>query len=222
MGKPDNCKGSMKADVIIFDFDGTLADSAPVMADCANELAEKYHYPKIGDWRKNRNKSTKELLRESGISWYRLPFFMRDMKRMFRNKMISVKPFEGVKQMLEALTPDKRLLVLTSNKLEVVQEFLMKNGLDYFDRMECNIPLFGKSKALQRLLKSESLTVDDVVYVGDEVRDIEACHQAMVPVIAVTWGMNTRERLLEVKPGWLADSPDEVLGILQNNISPKH
>ena len=124
--------------------------------------------------------------------------------------------------MLEALTPDKRLLVLTSNKLEVVQEFLMKNGLDYFDRMECNIPLFGKSKALQRLLKSESLTVDDVVYVGDEVRDIEACHQAMVPVIAVTWGMNTRERLLEVKPGWLADSPDEVLGILQNNISPKH
>jgi phosphoglycolate phosphatase-like HAD superfamily hydrolase len=212
----------MDADVIIFDFDGTLADSAPVMADCANELAGKYRYPKTDDWRKNRNKSTRELLRESGISWYRLPFFMRDMKRIFRSKMATVKPFDGIKEMLEILTSDKRLLVLTSNKFEVVQEFLTRNGLEYFDRMECNIPLFGKSKALQRLLRSESLSAGDVVYVGDEVRDIEACHQAAVPVIAVTWGMNTRQRLAELNPGWLADSPGEVVGILQNGKSPNH
>ncbi|GET32462.1 phosphoglycolate phosphatase [Prolixibacter bellariivorans] len=212
----------MNADVIIFDFDGTLADSAPVMADCANELAEKYRYPKTDDWRKNRNKSTKELLRESGISWYRLPFFMRDMKRMFRSKMASVQPFDGIKEMLDTLTRDKRLLVLTSNKFEVVQEFLKRNGLEYFDRMECNIPLFGKSKALQRLLKSESLSADDVVYVGDEVRDVEACQRVAVPVIAVTWGMNTRQRLSELHPGWLADSPNEVIGILQSNKSPNH
>ncbi|GET30703.1 HAD hydrolase-like protein [Prolixibacter sp. SD074] len=212
----------MNADVIIFDFDGTLADSAPVMVDCANELAEKYRYPKTGDWHKNRNKSAKELLRESGISWYRLPFFMRDMKRMFRSRMASVQPFDGIKEMLDALDRDKRLLVLTSNKFEVVQAFLKRNRLEYFDRMECNIPLFGKGKALQRLLKSESLSADDVVYVGDEVRDVEACHQVAVPVVAVTWGMNTRQRLMELNPGWLADSPNELVGILQNNKSPNH
>ena len=212
----------METEVVIFDFDGTLADSAPVMADCANELSEKYRYPRTEDWRKNRNKSTKELLRESGISWYRLPFFMRDMKRMFRSKMTSVKPFDGIKEMLDALTPDKRLLVLTSNKLEVVQEFFKRNGLEHFDRLVCNIPLFGKSKALQRLLKEESLGASDVVYIGDEVRDVEACHEVAVPVIAVTWGMNTRQRLLELKPGWLADSPEDVVRILQNNKSPNN
>ena len=94
--------------------------------------------------------------------------------------MASVQPFDGIKEMLDTLTRDKRLLVLTSNKFEVVQEFLKRNGLEYFDRMECNIPLFGKSKALQRLLKSESLSADDVVYVGDEVRDVEACQRVAV------------------------------------------
>jgi phosphoglycolate phosphatase-like HAD superfamily hydrolase len=59
-----------------------------------------------------------------------------------------------------------------------------------------------------------SLPARDVVYVGDEVRDIEAGRQAGVAVAAMTWGFNDRALLARHCPDYLVERPEELLQLL--------
>jgi phosphoglycolate phosphatase-like HAD superfamily hydrolase len=45
------------------------------------------------------------------------------------------------------------------------------------------------------VLREQSLQPADILYVGDEVRDVEACQKVGVKIIAVTWGLNSQEAL---------------------------
>ena len=58
----------------------------------------------------------------------------------------------------------------------------------------------------------EQLPAGRIVYVGDETRDIEACRAAGIPVIAVSWGLNTRALLFSLSPDQIVDSPEELPG----------
>ena len=59
-----------------------------------------------------------------------------------------------------------------------------------------------------------------MIYVGDEVRDIEASQSARVASIAVTWGFNSRDILSEAKPSFLAHSPSDLHEFLSPMIAP--
>ena len=53
-----------------------------------------------------------------------------------------------------------------------------------------------------------------MIYIGDETRDIEAAHDAKIKIIAVTWGLNSRQILTKYKPEWLVNAPDDVITVL--------
>ena len=55
---------------------------------------------------------------------------------------------------------------------------------------------------------------DDVVYIGDEERDIAACKKCKISIIAVTWGFDSKELLEKNNPHYLADTPKELLEII--------
>jgi len=59
-------------------------------------------------------------------------------------------------------------------------------------------------------LKEQDLNKSEVVYVGDEARDIEACQKADIAVITVSWGFHRKEVLREKNPTYLVDSPEEI------------
>jgi phosphoglycolate phosphatase len=67
--------------------------------------------------------------------------------------------------------------------------------------------LFGKGKALRRIVRAERLDSSEVLYVGDEVRDIEAARKARVASAAVTWGLNTEAILRAGGPDLVAADP---------------
>ena len=58
-------------------------------------------------------------------------------------------------------------------------------------------------------------SMDEIIYVGDEMRDIEASKKVGIPVIAVSWGLNKREALESFKPDQMAHSPKDLPGCIE-------
>jgi phosphoglycolate phosphatase-like HAD superfamily hydrolase len=87
-----------------------------------------------------------------------------------------------------------------------------------FSFIHSELNLFGKSGALDKMLKKYKLHKPDVLYVGDEVRDIEACKKVGVDIVSVTWGFNSREVLEKYQPNKLVGTPEELLQCIRKQL----
>lgn len=208
----------LKKTTIIFDFDSTLAESLPQAKKIFLEIAKEMHFAQVSEELMGKiiRKEVKETLKELKISIFQLP----KIEKLFRQKMKlvikKIKPFIGIKKMLEELKKESYSLgILSSNSQENVLWFLKKYQLDnYFDFVDGGSSFFGKAKKLKKLLKKQKLKRNEVVYIGDETRDIIAAKKNKIKVISVTWGVNPKEVLAKHQPDWLADNPQELLKIL--------
>jgi phosphoglycolate phosphatase-like HAD superfamily hydrolase len=63
-------------------------------------------------------------------------------------------------------------------------------------------------------MQQNHLSAEEIVYVGDETRDIEASKKIHVKVIAVSWGFNSREALAKQKPEFLIHKPSELIEVM--------
>src|SRR5581483_302213 len=106
-----------------------------------------------------------------------------------------------------------KLGIVTTNSEENVHAFLTKHRMDYFNYFQTGIGLFGKARAIKKLISREDLADYELAFVGDEIRDIEAAKKNNVKVIGVTWGVNSREGLESAEPDAIVDKAKELLKI---------
>ncbi len=206
----------MKDDYLIFDFDGTIADTLPSMLAIFNRIGGEYGLPKIKktDIEKFRGISIREALKELSIPIYRLPFVVKRGREELAKEVENLKPIKGLKPVLQQLNRKRRRMgILSSNSESNVKKFLQKNNLDFFDFIYAGSSIFGKDKVLKRLLKEKNLSADQVVYIGDETRDIEAAKKCKVRVLSVGWGFSTPAILKANHPDWLITKPKDLLTI---------
>ena len=195
---------------IIFDFDGTLADTFVVIKRSAMNLDESkkkdVHFEDI------KNASIKEMFKTYKTPLWKLPRFVRIVKRELREKIeTDVKTFKGLPNVLNKLKKKYNLIILSSNSKENIEKFLERNNLQgIFHFIYSDSTIFGKKAKLRKLCKKHKLLKEEVIYVGDEVRDVEACKKAGIPIIAVTWGYNSKNFLKKEKPDYLVSSPKEL------------
>lgn len=207
----------MKKEVVIFDFDGTIADILPLLHKYTRPFAEQFHFKSLSNEEidKLRNHTIQEIIKELKISLINLPFMLLKAKKIFNQEIKNIKLIPGIQKVLEELKKKGyHLGILSSNSQENLNDFLEDHKLNYFDFIHSEFNIFGKAKALKNLLKKYNLNVKDVTYVGDEVRDIEACKREKISIIAVTWGLNTKKILKKYNPDYLVDKPVELLKIL--------
>ncbi|MCY7392272.1 MAG: HAD hydrolase-like protein, partial [Leptolyngbyaceae cyanobacterium CAN_BIN12] len=69
--------------VIIFDFDGTIADSFEAVWNISNKLAAEFGYPvtQAGDITQLKNLSSKEIIKQSQLSPLKIPFLVRRLRK---------------------------------------------------------------------------------------------------------------------------------------------
>jgi phosphoglycolate phosphatase-like HAD superfamily hydrolase len=206
---------------IIFDFDGTIANTLPVILHIANVLAKEHGFKQINNHELHllQNKTAKELLKLFGIPLLKLPVLMLRGQTIMKEHMKEIELFPHMKIVLEALQKQGYILgILSTNSKENVEFFLKKNQLDMFSFIHSELNLFGKSGALDKMLKKYKLHKPDVLYVGDEVRDIEACKKVGVDIVSVTWGFNSREVLEKYQPNKLVGTPEELLQCIRKQL----
>jgi len=70
--------------------------------------------------------------------------------------------------------------------------------------------IFGKDKVMTHLFEKEGLSKQEVIYVGDEKRDIEASKKVGIPMVAVTWGISDFKTLEMLQSDQIAHTPGDL------------
>ncbi|RUT05727.1 phosphoglycolate phosphatase [Dulcicalothrix desertica PCC 7102] len=211
----------MTTKVIIFDFDGTIADTVDALVSVANRLAADFGYIQITSEELSilRNLTSREIIKYSGISIFKIPFLVKKVKSELKNKIPELKPITGMQEALVELRNQRhRLGIITSNSQDNVAEFLRINNLDnLFEFVYSGVTIFGKTTIINNVLRQKQIKTQEVIYVGDETRDIEASKKANIKVVAVTWGFNSPEALAKQKPNFLINHPSELIHVVNGD-----
>ncbi|MDB5169574.1 MAG: gph 1 [Candidatus Saccharibacteria bacterium] len=201
---------------VILDFDGTVADSFDFVFDFLVKEAghEPIHTPGIRD--SYRQLSMIGIARRLGIPWLRLPLLLMSGRREMASRMLHVKPVEGMLDVIEQLHGHGyQLMILSTNSATTIRKFLDQYKIeDYFEKVVGNVGIFGKAPALRRLTKSYRLSSTDCIYVGDEVRDIEASSAAGMRSIGVTWGFADERFLRLANPYKVVTTPGNLIAVI--------
>lgn len=203
---------------IIFDFDGTIADSFDLVLTISNRLAAEFGYPRVQpeEVKRLKNLSSREIVRQSGVSMFQLPFLLQRLRRELQQEIGTLKLIPGMREVLLALKQRGHPLgIVTSNSQENVMTFLKAQDLhDVFDFVSSGLTLFGKGRVIRQAIRRNHLDEGNAIYVGDETRDIEAAKRIRIRVISVTWGYSSREVLASQQPDFLAEHPEELVKII--------
>ncbi len=204
---------------VFFDFDGTLADTESLNLKIYHQLADIYNIKKLTyeEFLKLKKLSMIEVIEHLDIKKRRIPFMLRKGK-IFLYENISKVEFckSDLKETIIALKDSGiRVGIITSNSKKNVNAFLDKHNFREFEFVT-NCSLFGKSRVIKKTMKKFGAKPHEVLYVGDEIRDITSSKEAGVSIASVTWGYNSAEGLSANNPEYLISKSTELLEICKN------
>ena len=205
----------MAAKVVLFDFDGTIADTYNAIAKITNQLSSEFGYKALNEEELLllKNLSSREIVKLSEISIFKIPFLVRRVRTELSKEIEDLSPISGISSVLfELKNRGYSLGIVTSNDKENVEMFLRKNKLDsLFSYIYSSTSIFGKHRVINQAIRSNKLLKADVIYVGDETRDIRSSRKSNIGIAAVSWGFNSAEILQEYQPDYLVHHPRELL-----------
>ena len=201
----------MKLKGFIFDLDGTLINSLPVVRASLNTTLVKFS---------GRVYADKELSSlfgpsEEGIfkklfpdSWSEvLKFYLNEYDRIH---LQYTKPFPGVVEALTLLQTMKIKLALVSGKGAGSMEISLKHsGLKYFFEIIITGSEHGASKPenIKQVLELWKFSPDEVAYVGDIAYDVAAAKEVGVLPISALWAETVQvQKVLAMDPAYAFDN----------------
>lgn len=204
----------MKYRAFVFDFDGTIADTLGETRKIFNAIAPEYGIRTVEEHEvpELRHLSLKEILKELDIPKRRVLSLITRGTNMMRKNIDRLQLIDGMKEALTDLrNHTDNFGILTSNTTANVDAFLRNHEIrDLFDFVSSTSKLTGKARHLRAIRKTFSLEHSEMIYIGDELRDMKAAQKASIPHAAVSWGFNSRESLTAAKPTYLFDHPREL------------
>lgn len=193
----------MKYKLVMFDFDGTLADSFPWFVGVVNIVAERYKFRRVEDHEIEtlRGYGPRQIVQHLGVPWWKLPLIGRHMRAMTADNIEQISLFAGVDQMLERLSAAGITIgLVTSNAYANASRILGSANAALITDYECDVSMFGKSARFRRVLKRHGVAPHEALCIGDELRDLEAAAKARIPFGAVAWGFTRIEALQAHSP----------------------
>lgn len=203
----------MRYELALFDFDGTLADSAKWFLRNLNAVADELKFRRIKeeDFEKLRGFSSQEVIAYMGLPMWKLPMLMARMRKAAAKDRGDVRLFPGVTEMLQALvTMEVKIGIVSSNSEENIRAILGANNTRHIEVFSCGASLFGKAARMRRTLKKIHTAAERTIYIGDEIRDAVAAREVGMDFGAVAWGFTTAEALRRQAPAMEFASMDEI------------
>ncbi len=204
--------------VIVFDFDGTLADTFEIAFEILNKLADEFGFRKLSreELEQARDMRTRELMKFLGVSPTKLSRIGSRGTAALHSQINRIVPLPGIPELVRELHRRHFALgIITSNSEDNVRTFLRNHDLDLFQFVRSSSKLLGKARDIKQVMKTFHFSPGDMLFVGDETRDIEAAHKAGIPIAAVSWGYNSRRSLAGMKPGKIYDQAQDLLDLLE-------
>ncbi len=193
---------------IIFDFDGTLADTFESIKEIAKSEIKGVS---DSDFELLKDDGIKGLIKRKNVHIWELPKMMLRVTSKLKDRK-NIKLFPEVLEVLKPLKKFYKLGIVSSNSEKNIIQILKKhNVFDLFDFIFSQSSIFGKHKVFKKMCKKYKINPSEIVYIGDEDRDIIAAKKIKINNIAVTWGYNSKKRLRKVNPDYIIDLPKEIM-----------
>lgn len=221
--------------LVIFDLDQTLVDLISFHDATVKELFKTYFnvdasLHEIDFAGKSLTENFIELARLKGIAddkfLKKSKFLLESYEKIFESKIPSVVStyiLPGVIPLLDELSKTPNLIALyTGDSPGVTQRVLKVTGLDKYFKFS----VYGTEAnsrvelAKMAIKKAEQLTGirfkgNDVVIIGDSVRDVECGKQLNAITIAVATGFHSEEELISRKPDYLLKNLNDYRTVLE-------
>jgi phosphoglycolate phosphatase len=202
---------------VLFDFDGTIGDTFEAGYEILNKLAGEFGFRPLRreDLPRARNMRTRELMAFLGIPTTKLTRISRRGTQELAERIHTIQPLPGTADAIRRLAAHGLTLgIITSNSEANVHAFLANHNLEHFSLVRSSSKLLGKAREIRAALTQFQMHPREVLFVGDETRDIEACKKVGVPIAAATWGYNSRLALEALEPDFMISRPDELFPLL--------
>ncbi len=211
----------MNTKYVVFDFDGTIADTIKLVKQIIDEITDDNKLKSNINLSEMKSMRPQDLMKEYGLNKRQLTRFVLRARKEMTKLTSQLKLIEGMQQALnEIKATGYHLGILTSNSKENVEAFLKNQEIsEMFDFVYSGKNIFGKKKIINKMLRKERISKENIIYVGDETRDVEACKKANVPIIAVSWGFNSKTILKQAQANYIADKPKELLNFITENFN---
>lgn len=200
--------------LVLFDFDGTLADSFPWFASNFNDLADRYRLPRMGraELEELRRYDAYQLSRKYKISLWKMAVIGEHLKKLMSRQIDQVRLVEGMQGVIDALAQHGVMMaVVSSNAEENVRRVLGAANAAKMTVFACGVSLSGKKGKFLQILKKAGVEPDEAISIGDEVRDLKSSRQAKITFGAVGWGYTHPDTLRMHTPEALFSRPEEIL-----------
>jgi phosphoglycolate phosphatase len=198
--------------LVIFDLDGTLADSVPWFLTVANGVAREYGFRQIADDEIEplRRAGSREILRRLEVPLWKLPAIARRMRALKREQLDAISLFPGVPAMLRTLRDAGLTLALVSSDNEDNARRQLGESAAMFSHFACGASIFGKAAKFKTVMRRARVTAAQTIAIGDEVRDIEAARAAGIACGAATWGYAATDALVAMKPELVFEKMNDI------------
>lgn len=210
----DKHNPSQRFQLVIFDFDGTLADTYPWFLSISDEFAARYNLPRL-------ERSALEALRKVdirnisklyNISFWKMTRMGTHLKKRMASEIEQIQLVDGMQEVIDGLHDRGiRLAVVSSNAEGNVRRVLGEHNATYFETFECGVKLGGKRVKFEKILRRTGVAPNLTLSLGDELRDLKASRQSGIKFGAVTWGYADAETLQSHGPDALFKHPKEIL-----------
>lgn len=211
-------------DIILFDFDGTISDSAPGIIDCFRRALTEMgrELPPESELRSFVGPPLAETFENrfgfKGEELTRVVSFFRDIYKIYgvpNNEM-----YPGVEEMLDSLRAAGKTLAVATSKpevyaAEICRSYGVADKFDFIAGSVMDLVRNKKSEVIEYVM--EKLAITDrsrVLMVGDRMYDVEGAMLCGIDCMGVTYGYGSRRELEEAGAKYLAASTQEVIRLI--------
>lgn len=208
--------------LILFDFDGTLADTAPDLAAAANQQRARKGLTPLPyeTLRRVASQGARGLLREAlglmpGDPDYE-PTRLQFLQDYAAGSTVHSRLFPGIARLLDGIRARGMAWGIVTNKvthltLPIVEHLGLTHDSAVLVCGDTTDHVKPHPAPLLHAAQSASFVTSRCVYVGDDLRDIQAAHAAGMPAVAAAYGYLGQDANVTT---WAADAcantPDEL------------
>lgn len=207
--------------LIIFDFDGVLADTLHDLVQFGQEVCDELgiqHIVKKDDLSNLEIMSFTSFGRACEVPEHLVEEFVQRCLKRFAKKKSPPAIFNGLSAIVRNFAISNTIAIITTNSSQNVNTFLVEHGLDDCVHAVYGVDIPG-SKAEKISIAQNRFAEDakreSVFMVGDSLSDIRAAKEASVTSIAVTWGHQSLEHLLRGDPDYVVHVPQDLMDVIE-------